>query len=211
MSTYSTPRGFTYSDIDVRILSLASAVIKADGRVDSSEVKYVREYFISSFGASRAEVAFSLFRSFEHKDNIDRVCTDLRHTVSYQSRQSILVFLFQVAMVDGNFSETERRVIYGISNSLGIAPEHFQYFYASFVNGGNRYSSTTQKSEQRSPYEVLGVKEGASMEEVKQSYRILAKKYHPDRLVKYPHEEQKIAKERFIEIQQAYESIKASW
>ena len=48
----------------------------------------------------------------------------------------------------------------------------------------------------------------ASEAEIKQSYRILVKKYHPDRLVKYPPEEQQIAKEKFIEIQDAYERIK---
>lgn len=211
VNTYSIPRGFTYLDIDVRILSLASAVIKADGSVDPTEVKYVREYFISSFGQKRAQEAFAAFRSFNLKDDIDHVCTDLRYTVSYQSRGSILMFLFQVAMVDGNYSDAEHRLILSISDALGIDRRHFQYFYASFVNSGYKYSTATEKTQQRSPYEVLGVSEGASMDEVKQSYRVLAKKYHPDRLVKYPPEEQKIAKERFLEIQSAYEKIKSSW
>ena len=30
------------------------------------------------------------------------------------------------------------------------------------------------------PYEVLGIKEGASQDEIKRAYRELAKKYHPD-------------------------------
>ena len=30
------------------------------------------------------------------------------------------------------------------------------------------------------PYEVLGLKQGASEEEVKKAYKTLAKKYHPD-------------------------------
>lgn len=32
----------------------------------------------------------------------------------------------------------------------------------------------------QNPYEVLGLKEGASIEEVKRAYRELVKKYHPD-------------------------------
>ena len=30
------------------------------------------------------------------------------------------------------------------------------------------------------PYEVLGLRQGASEEEVKKAYKTLAKKYHPD-------------------------------
>jgi molecular chaperone DnaJ len=32
----------------------------------------------------------------------------------------------------------------------------------------------------RNPYEVLGVKQGATDDEIKKAYRELVKKYHPD-------------------------------
>ena len=32
----------------------------------------------------------------------------------------------------------------------------------------------------QNPYEVLGIKEGASVEEIKAAYREQVKKYHPD-------------------------------
>ena len=50
-------------------------------------------------------------------------------------------------------------------------------------------------------YEILGVKKGASAEEIKKVYRQLAMKHHPDRV---PEAEKKQAEERFKEISEAY-------
>ncbi|HHP7234465.1 MAG TPA: DnaJ domain-containing protein [Desulfobacterales bacterium] len=60
------------------------------------------------------------------------------------------------------------------------------------------------------PYEVLGLQPGASMEEVKKAYRQLAGKYHPDKVSHLGDEFQKLAEERFKQIQQAYQHIAGS-
>lgn len=52
------------------------------------------------------------------------------------------------------------------------------------------------------PYEVLGLKNGASEEEVKRAYKNLAKKYHPDIAGNGPAEEKKMQ-----EINAAYDAI----
>lgn len=51
-------------------------------------------------------------------------------------------------------------------------------------------------------YKVLGVKKGASKEEIRSSYRKLARKYHPD-----ANKDDPKAEERFKEIQHAYEVL----
>lgn len=54
-------------------------------------------------------------------------------------------------------------------------------------------------------YEILGVSEGASQEEIKNSYRKLALKYHPDR-----NNGSKESEDKFKEISEAYDTLSDS-
>lgn len=57
----------------------------------------------------------------------------------------------------------------------------------------------------QNPYEVLGIKEGASQEEIKAAYREQVKKYHPDRFQDNPLQD--LAEEKLQEINEAYEAL----
>lgn len=55
------------------------------------------------------------------------------------------------------------------------------------------------------PYEVLGINEGASEEEIKKAYRDLVKKYHPDQYRDNPLSQ--LAEEKLREVNEAYEYL----
>jgi molecular chaperone DnaJ len=59
----------------------------------------------------------------------------------------------------------------------------------------------------KDPYEVLGLKPGASQEEIKSAYRKLVKKYHPDRYQGNPLAD--LAEEKLREINGAYDALTA--
>lgn len=57
----------------------------------------------------------------------------------------------------------------------------------------------------KNPYEVLGLKQGATQDEIKAAYRELVKKYHPDRHTN--NELKDLAQERMREINEAYDTL----
>ena len=69
--------------------------------------------------------------------------------------------------------------------------------------GGRRQQTAGKKD----PYAVLGLSPGASSQEIHEAYRRLAHQYHPDKVSHLGEEFQELARQRFLEIQEAYEAL----
>jgi len=73
---------------------------------------------------------------------------------------------------------------------------------------GNQTRAQSDKRFSRSdPYEVLGIRRDASIDEIKKAYRNLAAKYHPDKVDHLGDEFRVLAEQRFKEIQEAYQEL----
>ncbi|MPN12499.1 Chaperone protein DnaJ [bioreactor metagenome] len=57
----------------------------------------------------------------------------------------------------------------------------------------------------KNPYDILELKEGSSLEEIKQAYRTLARKYHPDQYGNNPLKD--LAEDKMRELNEAYEHL----
>lgn len=71
-------------------------------------------------------------------------------------------------------------------------------------NASSGYGANTTRSD---PYTVLGLKKDASREEIRQAYRRLVNKYHPDKVNYLGEEFRQLAEKRFKEIQEAYQEL----
>jgi DnaJ like chaperone protein len=75
---FDQQRGKTVNpaDFEINLLSLASFVIKADGKVSQSELDFVRQYFVQAYGKERAKATCLLkvlqaFFAQKHGMNLD--------------------------------------------------------------------------------------------------------------------------------------------
>ena len=77
-------------------------------------------------------------------------------------------------------------------------------------NKSSQYKKDSLKNntkDQNDPYSVLGIKKGASQEEIKKAYLYLMSQYHPDKVAHLGEEIQKLAKNKSQEINQAYHNL----
>lgn len=64
-----------------------------------------------------------------------------------------------------------------------------------------------QEAPEEDPYEILGLKSGASREEIKAAYKKLAAQYHPDKVQHLGQEFQDLAHKKFVAVQKAYDTL----
>ncbi len=99
--------------------------------------------------------------------------------------------------------------------------EAFQKYDQNNKNAGNTGNRTTGNNQSRrhthdgaassrhwDPYQILEIERGASQETIKQAFRQLAGKYHPDKVEYLGDEFSALAEKRFKEIQRAYEELR---
>lgn len=79
------------------------------------------------------------------------------------------------------------------------------YRFVVKTQDAQRLRAARRDREGADPHQVLGLKPGATVDEVRSAYRALAKKHHPDVA---PPAERAAAEERMRRIQTAYDALK---
>jgi len=190
-NTETTTGGYMIS-----LLILVAAVMKADGRLKKSELNYIRQNLVRSFGEQSAEQGMLILRDLL-KQNIpvNEVCQQIKMNLDYSSLLQMMHFLVGIAQSDGIIDQSEQTILEQIGAILGITDNDFRSIRSMFVN------------EVDSAYKILGISSSATNEEVKKAYRKMAMKYHPDRVSYLGEDVQKAAREKFEKVKEAYNKI----
>jgi len=143
----------------------------------------------------------------------------------------ILIYIFVILYVISGFDIIPEWVVgpIGVIDDIIILGAVYWYFIyrpakirarserAYYQEGEGRRRESYQENQKRAqtdkrfsksdPYEVLGVRRQASIDDIKSAYRKLAAKYHPDKVDHLGDEFRTLAEQKFKEIQEAYQEL----
>ena len=199
----NAPRRGGYSATEQRnsffisLMVLSSAVIKADGKTHPREIEMVKVFVRRNFGESAVPDAVRVLERLQNQQvNIYEVGPQIALYMNYSQRLQLFHYLVQLAVADGQFDGSEKSVLEAIGTTIGLSASDVASVIAMF------YKETD------SAYAVLEIQPSATDDEVRQAYRRMAMKNHPDKVATLGPDVQKAAAEKFRQIQEAYETIK---
>lgn len=206
---------------------LMGYIAKSDGRISVQEIN-VANLLMREMGLHGRQIreAQRLFTMGKHADfDLDRVLMLLQSACANNPPLFRLFLDIQYrAAKAGGFSDRKIEALNKILQTLGFAALHKQYrFYEDFFTSTSSRADETASSYQRHQYQspqstlaqaytILNVSQQASKQEVKNAYRRLISRNHPDRLIAkgLPEAAIKEANTKTQNIRKAYELICAS-
>ncbi len=186
------------------IIQILSSLVIEDNIVTKEEVAFVKDYFMQLF-PGKTDIVNQLMLKFKYYNenpeqiNLNESLNVLRQ-LNYNEKLAIFSVIVNLSKYSGG--ESLKNKIFDIGKKLNIS-------YYEILSIWNMYY--TQKKQQTNYYyNVLGLNESVSKEEIRKRYKELVKKYHPDRLRNMPESFQKDAEEKLKRINEAYDIIMKS-
>ncbi len=181
------------------LVGILISIAKADGRVNTHEIKVIERAFVS-FGFKGEDLNFIrdlIKQTVRVNLDLQAVCFEFNQYSSYEERLSLLRIVYMVAFADKEFHANEESMINRIIGFLEISVDDAYEIRGEFSSDHDKH------------YKLLNTSRDASVEDIKKAYRLLSKKYHPDRVSHLGDEFAQLASEKFQKINESYEKIKS--
>ncbi len=173
---------------------------KADGQVLRDEIAVVEAFMVSAeFDQDTRKKAFVFFNAGETTTRPFYEIAAEFAQCDIEDLHAILEWFLELVFADGVLHAIEEQYLYDAVTAFGLSPDILTQALKE-----KEILSDIEKY-----YATLGCVPSASNDELKRRYRHLSKQYHPDRIFSkdLPPYLHKFAKEKFQNIQNAYEAI----
>ena len=192
------------------VVALLAKIAKSDGRVSEQEADVISQ-ILNANAKDKGEREFLKATFNEHKNELGDAASVAREfmrevPLPHIERLNVLNVLLFMAGIDGQLSGAKIELLSAISLAFGLSEGEFE----NLLNNIKNLKTQNKSLNLDEAYEILGLKRGANLSEVKKKYRELAKKYHPDVLNANNVSEKELndGARKFQQVNEAYELVK---
>ncbi|WP_275974136.1 co-chaperone DjlA [Shewanella pneumatophori] len=191
-------------------------VAKASGHVTENDIRMASSLMdqLNLSGQARAD-AQAAFREGKESDFDLNACLKTFRIISMGRKEVLQMFLeiqIQTALSDAQLDQKERSILSTVAKELGFSQQQLDDLLARWQAEFNfhRSGGAGHQTSIKDAYEVLGMSESNSDQDIKRAYRKLMNEHHPDKLVAkgLPAEMMELAKTKAQDIQAAYDRVK---
>ena len=179
-------------------------VARADGTTRPAEMAVVDRFFSQKLGFRGADERL-VDRAFAEAESrpgtIDSLSRDILRELNRGEILTLFNGLYDIATIDGELAKSEVAVINKLARALGVTEAELRQIRSLFVpdEGGDEADEN---------YSMLGLKSDATVSEIKSAFHRAVLENHPDRVAHLGEQAAKMATQRFLEVQKAYEAIR---
>lgn len=174
-------------------------VARADGVTRPSEMAVVDRFFTQKLGFRAADEQLldrALSEAETNLGTIETLCAEIRRELNRAEILTLFNGLYDVATIDGDLGKSESAIISQLADMLGVTNAELRQIRALFVPEAPEH------------YALLGLMPEASVSEIKSAFHRAVLENHPDRVAHLGEQAARMATQRFLEVQKAYEAIR---
>lgn len=198
-----TPSHNQFIELFARV---AAHLIAVDGKIEPVEIQTFKNFFNVVFrydGAQLLWVEDLLKSELRKQHEINTLISEINSKFNYDIKLVLMELLYQIALSDFEFHIKEQTFINQLAILLNISKQDQETLK-------NRYlKKETAGANSDKHYQTLGLKPGASKDDVKKAYKKLVKKFHPDVVAHLGDDLKQYNQKKMADIIKAYEALAA--
>ena len=174
-------------------------VARADGVTRPSEMAVVDRFFTQKLGFRSADdhlLDRALSDAESNLGTVESLCEEIKRELNRGEILTLFNGLYDVATIDGDLGKSEAAIISRLADMLGVTNAELRQIRAQFVPEAPEH------------YALLGLMPEASVSEIKSAFHRAVLENHPDRVAHLGEQAARMATQRFLEVQKAYEAIR---
>ena len=201
------------------LLVFTAHIVNVDGKVSKTETAYINKFLFREFGKRKQKKYVEIISSYiKNGYNLDKAVENINNKCGMSEKLQLLHFLIKICVVDGYLANSEFNALSDISRKLKLTYHQLNSLLAmyNFVfekeeqkkGKYKKQKTVTKQSKLNQALTILELDKLATDKEIKKAYRKLVVLHHPDKVLGLNKRQQKLSKEKFLKINDAYNLLK---